>query len=248
MQGTKKRFYEKNKKVNRNFDTSLDEILTQSSPWPVQEAYKALRTNVVFSIPGSGCKVIGICSSMMHEGKSINAINLALSFAQLGKKTLLIDCDLRKPTVAMRLKIKNQLGLSNLLTGQCRASEAFVRLPKFGIDVLAAGSIPPDPTWLLASNQMDQLLANMRERYDIIIIDMPPVMSVSDALIMSKNVDGYILVIRHNFSDFRAIDDAMTAFKRADAKVIGFLYNDVTQGRKGYRKSYYYNSYYYYRR
>lgn len=245
MSGTKKHMNLKNKKVSRHLDTSSDEILTQSSPWPVQEAYKALRTNIVFSIPGSGSKVIGICSSTMHEGKSINAINLALSFSQLGKKTLLIDCDLRKPTIAMRLKIKNTLGLSNLLTGQCKASDAFVRLPKLGIDVLASGSIPPDPTWLLASDQMNQLLTTMREHYDIIIMDMPPVNSVSDGLILSKYIDGYVLVVRHCASDFRAIDDAMTSFKRADAKVIGFLYNDASEGRKGYGKSYYYRSYYY---
>lgn len=245
MSGSRKRVFANKKKVNRHLDTTSDEILTQSSPWPVQEAYKALRTNIVFSIPGSGSKVIGICSSTMHEGKSINAINLALSFSQLGKKTLLIDCDLRKPTIAMRLKIKNTLGLSNLLTGQCRASEAFVRLPKLGIDVLAAGSIPPDPTWLLASNQMNQLLTTMRDHYDVIIMDMPPVNSVSDGLILSKYIDGYVLVVRHRESDFREIDDAMASFKRADAKVIGFLYNDAYEGRKGYGKSYYYRSYYY---
>ena len=229
--------------LTRHIDTSTDEILSQTSPWPLQEAYKALRTNVIFSIPGSKCKVINVSSSVMHEGKSINAINLALAFSQLGKKTLLIDCDLRMPTIGMRLKITNRLGLSNLLSGQCTAGDAFVRLPKYGIDVLNAGSIPPDPTWLLASDQMKQLIDRMRSYYDYIILDTTPITAVTDGLILSRVSDGYIIVVRHDVSDYRAISETLVSLKRANAKVLGFIYNDAKEDSAGYYKSYY-KSYY----
>lgn len=235
--------------LSRHIDTSTDEILSPNSPWPIQEAYKALRTNVIFSIPGSQCKVISVTSSVMHEGKSINAINLAIAFSQLGKKTLLIDCDLRMPTIGMRLRIANTLGLSNLLSGQCSAGDAFVRLPKLGIDVLNAGSIPPDPTWLLASDQMKDLINKMRGHYDYIILDTTPITTVTDGLILSRLTDGYVIVVRHDISDYRAISETLDSLKRANAKVLGFIYNDAKEERKGYYKSYY-KSYYknYYRR
>lgn len=235
------------KKISRSVNTSSDEILTTKSPWPVQEAYKAFRTNVMFSLPGSGCKVIGISSSVMHEGKSINAINHAISYAQLGKKVLLIDCDMRLPTLQLRLKLKPQFGLSDLLTGQCKIKDAFVYIPKFNIDVVTAGSIPPDPTWLLESEQMDKLMTETRKYYDYIIIDLPPITTVADATIMSKHIDGFLMVVRHNVSDYRAVEDAISTVKRAHGKIIGFIYNDVKQDRGGYYSKYYksyYNSYY----
>ena len=127
-------------------------ILSDKSPWPIQEAYKALRTNITFSLPGTGCKVIAVSSAQQHDGKSTICINTAISFAQLNKKVLLIECDLRLPTVGTKLEIRSVPGLSDTLIGSAQISEALRRNVRNGLDVLPAGNIPPDPTWLLQSN------------------------------------------------------------------------------------------------
>ena len=197
----------------------------------------------MFSLPGSGCKVIGVTSAVMHDGKSINAINLAISLAQVDKKVLLIECDLRLPTIGSRLKLNCDKGLTDLLTGQCQAGDAMIRSDEYGLDVIPAGTIPPDPTWLLQSKQIDALMAELKKYYEYIIVDLPPVTTVADASIMSKYIDGFLLVVRHQVTELRAINDSIAQLKFADAKILGFVYNDVTQeGHKYYR--HYYKNYY----
>ena len=217
-------------------------ILSSESPFLVQEAYKALRTNVVFSLPGSDTKVVGLTSSEPGSGKSINAVNLAISFGQIGKKVLLIECDLRLPTVAVKLGIKGQPGLTDLLTGETTLGAAIRKLSKYGIHVLPAGSIPPEPTVLLESQQMQTLINGFKKYYHYIIIDLPPVTTVTDAAIMSRHIDGFLLVARNGTSEHRAINEMMSTLHLAGANIIGFVYNDVsTQDNHYYGK--YYKSY-----
>lgn len=235
------------KNISRTIDASNDMLLTQDMTWSVQEAYKALRTNVMFSLPGSGCKVMGVTSAIMHDGKSINAINLAISLAQIEKKVLLIECDLRLPTISSRLRLNSDKGLTDLLTGQCQAGEAMIRTDDYGIDIIPAGTIPPDPTWLLQSKQIDALMAELKKYYEYIIVDLPPVTTVADAAIMSRLIDGYVLVVRHFSTDKRAISDMLESLAGVNAKVLGFLYNDAsTEGGKYYKSYYkgYYKGYY----
>lgn len=233
----------KKQDLHRTIDTSSDVLLTEEMAWSVQEAYKALRTNVMFSLPGSGCKVIGLTSAVMHDGKSVNAINLAMSLAQIDKKVLLMECDLRLPTIGARLGLHSDKGLTDLLTGQCQAGDAMIRSEKYGLDIIPAGTIPPDPTWLLQSRQMDALITELKKYYEFIVIDLPPVTTVADAVIMSRQIDGYILVVRHFVTDKRAISDMLETLAGVNAKVMGFLYNDASaeSGKyyKGYYKSYY---------
>ena len=235
------------KNFHRFVDTSSDVLFTDEMPWSVQEAYKALRTNVMFSLPGSGCKIIGLTSAVMHEGKSVNAINLAMSLAQIDKKVVLVECDLRLPTIRARLGLENEKGLTDMLTGQCQAGGAMVHSVEYGIDVITAGTLPPDPTWLLQSKQIDAMMTELKKYYDYIIVDLPPVTTVADASIMARLIDGYVLVVRHLATDKRAISDMLEILSGVNAKILGFLYNDASSGNGKYYKGYYggyYGGYY----
>ncbi|MCD8146307.1 MAG: CpsD/CapB family tyrosine-protein kinase [Clostridiales bacterium] len=221
-----------------------DYLLTESSPFSVQEAYKALRTNVLFSLPGGKARCIGITSSMQSEGKSMNTVNLALSFGQIGKRVLLVDCDMRLPTVATKLGLVGQPGLSDVLVGSSTLEEAIRDEERFGIHVLPAGTIPPDPTRLLESEQMQELLVCLREEYDYVLIDLPPITTVADAAILAKYLDGFLLVVKHGQSQYRAIRSMMTQLQLANANVLGFIYANASVGGNKYYKSYYsYGSY-----
>ncbi|MGN0293513.1 MAG: CpsD/CapB family tyrosine-protein kinase [Lachnospiraceae bacterium] len=214
-------------------------ILSAESPFLVQEAYKALRTNVVFSLPGGETKVVGLTSSEPGSGKSINAINLAISFGQIGKKVLLIECDLRLPTVAAKLGIKGQPGITELLAEETTLDLAVRKISKYGIHVLPAGSIPPEPTVLLESQQMQTLITELKKQYQYIIIDLPPVTTVADAAIMSRYIDGFLLVARSASSEHRAISEMLGTLRLAGANIIGFVYNDVSVQDNHYYGKYY---------
>ena len=229
-----------NQKKKQVSDQKL--ILSENTPWPVQEAYKALRTNIMFSLPGSESKVIGVTSAMQHDGKSINAVNLAISFTQLGKKVALIEGDLRLPTVSKKVGCKSVPGLTDVLAGECSLSDALRNPSKFEkLTIIPAGNIPPDPTWLLQSKQMKILLDGLRKLYDYIFVDLPPVTTVADALILAPILDGYLLVVRNQETEYRAVADTLDQLRLAKAKVIGIVYNDAEQSGNGryYKHGYY---------
>lgn len=221
-------------------------LLSEESSFAVKEAYKTLRTNVSFSLPGSGCKCIGITSPSRGDGKSSISVNLAISFAQINKKVIILDCDMRLPTIAKKIGIESTPGLSNFLVGS--NSEAVIRSVKeFGIDVLTSGNIPPDPTTLLESEQFANLLDTLKKNYDYIIIDLPPLSLVTDAAILSKYIDGYLIVVRHNYSEYNKVKDVLYQLEFADAKILGFVYNGKQMETHRYRrnkKGYYYYNYY----
>lgn len=233
---------------NTNAKTML---LSSKSPFSVQEAYKTLRTNVTFSLPGSGCKCIGITSANRGEGKSTIAVNLAISLAQLKKRVVLIDCDLRLPTVITKLNITAQEGLSNYLSGMIEEVPV-IRIVSLGVDIIPSGNIPPDATTLINSEAMTDLVKKLKESYDYIVFDFPPINIVSDAVLLSGVIDGYLLVVRHDFSEYKKVNEALRQMRFADAKIIGFVYNGKNSDKKYYkRKGYYRYDYrydYYYKK
>ena len=237
----------KNKTVHVKEDVDSQALfLNEQSSFAVQEAFKTLRTNVMFSMPSKGCKCIGVTSANRGEGKSSISVNLALSFAQLQKKVLIIDCDMRLPTVASKLNIESAPGLSNCLAGLEEDDHINIQhLEDRGIDVLAAGNIPPDSTVLLESENMVNLIKKLKQTYDYIIFDFPPVMIVSDAVILANNIDGYLVVVRQNISEFKKVEETMRQMNFARAKLIGFVFNGKTsdgllkKGGKYYKYSYY---------
>lgn len=218
-----------------------DNILSETSPWGMQEAYKVLRTNVLFSLPGEGSRIIAVTSAFANDGKSTNAINLAISMGKLNKKVLLIDCDMRKPSIGTMLGIKSIPGLSDILVGLERLGAILQHVKKLQIDVIAAGNIPPDPTLLLQGNTMRNLLKAAKDEYDYIILDFPPVTTVTDAVLLSSIVDGYLIVVRHERTDYRAVMDTVEQMRFAKANIIGFIYNDYSQEKGMY--SYRYRKY-----
>lgn len=210
------------------------------------EAYKLLRTNLEFSLPAEDrCQIIGVTSAIRGEGKSTTSINTAFSMAQTGRKVLLIEADLRLPTIAKRLQIRAKPGLTNLLVGQCKGNEV---LQKSSMNpnlwVITAGDIPPNPAELLGSNPMVVTIKAMSEIFDIIIIDLPPVTMVSDALILSKQVDGMVMVVRQNYCTRAAVDEAVRQIRFADAKILGFVMTGADTQNKAYKR---YGSYDYYK-
>ncbi|MEE0873339.1 MAG: CpsD/CapB family tyrosine-protein kinase [Ruminococcus sp.] len=239
----------RNKKSTSVFDPKKM-LLSEQSPFTVKEAYKSLRTNVMFSLPGNDSKCIGVVSADRGDGKSSVALNLAISFAQINKKVIIVDCDLRLPTVASKLGIEAKPGLSNFLSGTQDSEKPMIRRSKtYGIDIMTAGDIPPDPTILLESKQMTSFVEFLKKYYDFIILDFPPVTIVSDAVMLANIVDGYLMVVRHCESECSKINEMLRQLDFAGAKALGFVYNGVDEHRKYYKRSkyskYYYNSYYY---
>lgn len=236
------------KNADKQSNNAKTVLLSRKSPFSMQEAYKSLRTNITFSLPGSGCKCIGIVSPNRGDGKSTIAVNLALSFGQIKKRVLLIDCDLRLPTIAAKLGVTSQPGLSDYLVGSDQVDAVpILRFSNRSIDVIPSGAIPPDSTILLESDQMSNLVEALKEQYDYIIFDLPPIAVVSDALLLSKQIDGYLVVLRHKHSELSKVDEALRYMKFAECNIIGLVYNGKGQTRKyyKYRKNYYYNKYYY---
>ena len=240
-----------NNKDNRaNLLNQKTMLLSDRSAFSVKEAYKTLRTNVMFSLPGKDSKCIGVVSPERGDGKSSVSINLAISFAQINKKVTIVDCDLRLPTIASKLGIEAKPGLSNFLSGNQDSEQPLIRRSsEYGIDIMTAGDIPPDPTALITSRQMDAFIKLLKKYYDYIILDFPPATIVSDAASVSRIVDGYLIVIRHNSSEFSKINETLRQMDFADAKILGFVYNGKDEQKKYYKNGkyskYYYNNYYY---
>lgn len=200
------------------------------------EAYKLLRTNLSFSIPDeAGCKIIGITSALRAEGKSTTAVNIAYSMAQNGQKVLMIEADLRLPTVAKRLHVMRKPGLSNLLVGQNNGAEVIQPSGLLSnLWVIAAGDIPPNPAELLGSEQMATVIRTLAKSFDVIVVDMPPVQVVSDALILSKLMSGMVVVVRQNVCDRKSLDETVRQLQFVDAKILGFVMTGVDNQQKGY--------------
>lgn len=205
------------------------------------EAYKLLRTNLAFSLPESGrCKVIGITSSLRGEAKSTTAINLAYSVAETGKKVLLIEADLRLPVLSKRLKVRKAPGLSNLLVGQSSGNEVLQNSGLLSnLKVISAGTIPPNPAELLDSQPMEATIQTMRDYFDCVIVDLPPVMAVSDALVVSKYLDGILVVVRQNWCDKKSLAETVRQLKFSQAKVLGFVVSGSNYRKKRYKDKYY---------
>ena len=213
-------------------------ILGDDTPFHAKEAYKALRTNVMFSMPGNECKCVGVTSSMPSEGKSTTAINLAISLAQIGKRVLLVDADMRIPSVAGRMKVKGTPGLSDFLVGEAKIDDTVRSVEEYGIHVMPAGSVPPDPTGLLEAKQLEHLFSGLRKIYDFVIVDLPPVNSVPDAVILAKHIDGYLLTVREKVTRHKDVVETLKQLKLANANIVGFVSNCGARPKDKYNRRY----------
>lgn len=209
-------------------------LLSNKTPFAVQEAYKALRTNIMFSLPGAGCKFVGVTSPCPGDGKSTTAANLALSLAQIGKRVMLVDCDMRLPTVAAGFRTALTPGLSDFLVGQAKIEDCVRQTATANLSVVPAGNIPPDPTGLLEAKQIEHLFTASRTVYDFVIVDLPPVTAVPDAAILSRYLDGYLLVVRQKRTRHRDVVQMLKQLELTEVKILGFTTVGGDTGRKKY--------------
>lgn len=220
-------------------------IANKKSPFSYIEAYKTIRTNFNFITQSNEYKKIIVTSATPAEGKSNVVINLALSLAEMGKNVLVIDCDMRKPGLSKYLNISLRTpGLSNVLSNQSRIEDVVFKVSDLGFYVLPAGSIPPNPSELLASRNMERVIRSLEKDFDYILLDTPPAFVVSDALVLEKVVDGAILVVAHRQATLSSIKSAKESLEKSNIKIIGAILNKY-DSKQSFSSDYNYNYDYY---
>ncbi|MVX65633.1 polysaccharide biosynthesis tyrosine autokinase [Clostridium chromiireducens] len=211
-------------------------IVEQKPKSHSSEAYKILRTNIQYSSYNKELKTILITSSVASEGKSTISGNLALSFAQDNKKVLLIDCDLRRPSIHKKFNVSNLIGLSEILIGKTDLKEAII-CHNDNLDILTSGMLPPNPAEMLSSNSMSNLITTLKEIYDLIILDCCPLLGITDAQILSTNVDGTILVVQSEKTKKDEVTESKKLLLKVGANIVGVILNRIPRCRHKY---YYY--------
>lgn len=218
--------------------------LSPSSPFAIKEAYNSIRTKLMFTGKGQKCPIFAVTSSLASDGKTTNAVNLAISFAIADQKVLLIDADMRKPSIHRHFSCESKNGLSEILAGlttEINLRETDTPMLK----VLTAGQIPPNPAELLSTEKMDTLLEYVSAYFDYVIIDTPPVNIVTDATVLAEKVTGYVFVTQAGKNHIRDITDAVHQLEDMRANIVGFILNDPSneaENHYGYRYKRYYRS------
>ncbi|WP_303964791.1 CpsD/CapB family tyrosine-protein kinase [Sporosarcina ureae] len=228
----------KNKKKRQSKRSIACKLITHlDSNTIVSEQFRTLRTNINFSMPDQELKTILFTSATPGEGKSTISANTATVFAQQGKKVLLIDADMRKPTTHYTFNCQNTKGLSTLLSRQYEVNNVIQKTSIRNLDLITSGPIPPNPAELLGSKLMDQLIEQLSSQYDMLLFDAPPVLSVTDAQILSHKCQGTILVLNARKTEKESVLKAKSSLHSSQANIIGTVLNNfVVQ-----------NTYHYYR-
>ncbi len=224
----------------------IKKLLSDSSPFGVKESYGAIRTRLDFLRRSEKCPVFAVTSMTPGDGKTLNCINIAISFAKLNKRVLVIDADMRNPTVHKFFSLRSNSGLSELLAG-FSASVNFKSTAVPNLTLLTSGDVPPNPAELLNSEQMDKLLRLVREHFDYVFVDTPPLSAVTDATILAQKVTGYVVVVRPGRSDIGDLRRGIDSLQALGGTVSGFVCNDaddhIRHSRRAYYKGYAYKRY-----
>jgi len=219
------------------------QLATLDSQSSAAEAYRVLRTSVLLSAAGRPPKTILITSGQPGEGKTTTVVNTAISLAQMGASVLVIDCDLRRPTAHKVLGVEPSQGLSTFLSRDVPLNQVIQKLPIANLSLLPCGPVPPNPAELIISDKMKEMLKSLSEQYDHIIIDSPPLINVTDPVILSTMVDGVILVVHGGKSTREIVRRARQELSNVGAKIFGVVLNNVDLRHEGYDKYYYYRYY-----
>ena len=216
-------------------------LVTQNDPKnPAAEAYRVIRTSVQFAQAGKELKTIAITSCTPNEGKSMTVANLAIVLTQAGKSVLIMDCDMRNPTVHKNFNLSNKVGLSSCISMGTAVADAVQETGIEGLDALTAGVIPPNPSELLGSERMQNILQRAKEEYDYVLIDTPPVLPVTDSLVLGRMVDGLILVIDSGEIKVEMAREVKNQLVHSGANILGVVLNKVRSEHHGYGYGYYY--------
>lgn len=215
-------------------------IVVATNPKSINaEQYRTIRTNINFSMPDQELRTLLVTSASPTEGKSTTASNIATVFSQEGKKVLLVDADMRKPTSHFTFNVRNAFGLSSVLTRQCEVKDAVQHTEYENLAVLPSGPIPPNPAELLGSKNMQALVQQLLEEFDLLVFDTPPILSVADAQIVSNKVDATVLVINTGKSEKESAIKAKELLDAAKANTIGVILNNFDIEKDHYYYHYY---------
>lgn len=243
------------KKIERqNQNRKMTSLFANKSDFSVLEAYKTIRTNLMFAVHKTGCKRILISSTVPNEGKTANCCNLGITLAQTGSSVLIIDCDLRKPELHKFFNQKSIPGLSEVLAGMNTPAQVISNSGYDNLQLMLGGTVPPNPAELLSSNAMDELLFELCEDYEYILLDTPPINVVTDTMALSTKVDGVVMVVKEGVTTHPELRRALASLEFVQARVLGIVLNEVKRkggfrygqyGQYGYIKKYreYYNDY-----
>ena len=244
--GNDKKKKKKNKgKSDANRARNL--LTDKNIPFNVIESYKSIRTNITFSLSTQKKKVFAVSSANPGEGKSTTAANIAIAFAQADNHVLLIDADMRKPVQHKTFRVSNVDGLSTLIGKMSTAEDSIKRNVLQNLDVLTAGTCPPNPSELLASEQFAALIDQLSSHYDYIILDTPPVNVVSDGIVLRDVIGGLLLVLRYASTTYDDVEEVMQKVELSEANAIGFILNDVKYDHGVYYSKYGRDKYGYYK-
>lgn len=248
-----KKLWKQNKKNNSSINNENQvgnierRLITHEEPTsPISEAYRSLRTSLMYTKKGTRGSIM-ISSPGPGEGKTTTIINLAITYANLGKKTILIDGDLRKPVIHKVFDGKGKIGLTHLLSGTEEYLKSIIFKSEVeNLDIIYNGAIPPNPSELIGSEMMQEMVMELKKEYDIVLFDAPPILAVTDAVVLSSLTDQFILVVRFGSTDKDSIDLALTALNNVNTSLTGVVFNDLNQNNSYYSKNYYsYHQYYY---
>lgn len=231
--------------------TSREKIMIPDAPnkvpFSVVESYKNIRTNIISVLSKINGKVLAITSPNASEGKSTTSVNIAITLAQLNKKVIILDADSRRPTVHKKLKLENQNGCMDILSGNITVDDAIVHYNQY-LDAIPSGTKVKNPSELFSGDTFEELLDELKERYDYIILDTPPINPVTDALIITQKCEAVIMIVRSGVTTYQSFDSAYESLKVLDIELNGVIINgsDAEQGyryKNRYKYKYKYNNY-----
>ncbi|MFJ8526843.1 CpsD/CapB family tyrosine-protein kinase [Bacillus sp. NPDC094106] len=221
-------------KKKKNHRQRRQLIAHQQPKSPISEQYRNIRTNIEFAAVDTNFQSLIVTSANSGEGKTITAANMAVVFAQQGKKVLLIDADMRKPALHQMFQVDNIFGLTNVLTQSKHFEMCIQKTSVDNLHFLSCGPIPPNPAELLGSKSMQELLTQAYSMYDLVIIDMPPILAVTDAQIMANQCDASVLVVRSGSTEKGATVKAKGLLESAKGKLLGVVLNDCEREQSLY--------------
>lgn len=228
----------KKNKVDASANASYRVITFEKPSSVTAECYRRVKVSLSFANVDKKLQVLGVTSAVQGEGKTLSVLNIAMTYVEDGNKVLVVDLDLRRPKIHRSIKVKNENGICDVCNGSIKLNEA-IKHSEFGFDVLNAGSKVSYPTALLGSQTLETIFANLKDQYDVILVDCPPIVPVTDAIIISKLTDGMIFVVSQKIKEKSAAKEGVSILRKNNVNILGVIFTEVDLGSKSYYSSKY---------